>query len=95
MINDVDDVYEGICNVSRSVTDLELGFDRLFEFMAENPESKTTRRYIEYHILEMGDPRLPGGMPDFTYLIGKPFVAEYWVNEEDMNSFVEYNKRLV
>ncbi len=67
MINDdVYDVYEGICNVSRGVTDFELGFDALFGFMAENPESKTTRRYIEYHILEMGDPRLPDGRPFFA-----------------------------
>jgi hypothetical protein len=88
------EVYEGICNVSRGVTDFELGFDALFEFMAENPESKTTRRYIEYHI-EKGDPRLDDGSPDFSYLTGRRFVAEEWVHEEDMNSFGEYNKRLV
>jgi len=89
------EVYEGICNVSRGVTDFERGFDELFEFMAVNPDSKTTRQFIDYHIREMGDSRLPGGMPDFGYLIGRHFVVYEWVHKEDMHAFHEYNKRLV
>jgi len=94
MINDdVYDVYEGICCVARSdSTDLNIGFDVLFQFMKENPDSKTTRQFIEYHIIDMGDPRLPDGRPCFAYLIAKPFVAEYWVDEEDMDAFHEYIK---
>jgi len=40
----------------------------------------------------MGDPRLPDGRPFFAYLIGKPFVAEEWVDKEDMHAFHEYIK---
>ncbi len=94
MINDdVYDVYEGICNVAKSdSTDFNIGFDVLFQFMKENPDSKTTEEFIEYQILEMGDPRLPDGRPFFAYLIGKPFVAEDWVHKEDMHAFHEYIK---
>jgi len=53
MINDdVYDVYEGICSVAKSdSTDFNIGFDVLFQFMKENPDSKTTEEFIEYHIL--------------------------------------------
>lgn len=81
------EIYEGIYIVSSGLTDFEAGFDQLFEFMAANPDSKTTRQFIDYHILEMGDPRLPGGMPHFGYLIGRHFVVYEWVHKEDRQAF--------
>lgn len=85
------DIYEGICTVARSdSTDFELGFDRLFEFMCDHPGSATTKEFMEYHISEMGDPRLADGRPEFTYLIGKHFTVEDWVSQEDVDVFHKY-----
>ncbi len=86
----INDIYEAICSVSLRSTDFYVGFDILFQFMAENPTRETTKDFIQYHIEEMGDPRLPDGRPQFTYLIGKPFVPEDWVSEGDMYAFHEY-----
>ena len=89
----MNDVYEGICNVAKSDTDFDVGFDRLFQFMCDHPESATTKEFIEYHISEMGDPRLPDGRPEFTYLIGKHLSVDDWVSQEDMYAFHEYVNR--
>lgn len=84
-------VLEGIAKIARDGnTDFESGFDRLFEFMAENPERQTTKNFISFHIVEMNSPVLEDGTPDFTYLVGEKFVAEDWVNEDDMEAFQEY-----
>jgi len=88
----INDVYEGICKVARRCTDFYSGYDVLFAFMCDHPEARTAKEFMEYHISEMGDPRLPDGMPFFAYLIGKPFVAENWVHKEDMHAFHEYIK---
>lgn len=82
-------VLKGIMKVAQEVTDFESGFDRLFDFMAENPESRTTKNFISYHIDEMNFPVTKNGEPDFTYLIGKEFIAEHWVDEDDMKAYVE------
>ena len=82
-------VLEGIMKVARGNTDFESGFDRLFGFMAENPKSSTTRDFISFHILEMNSPATESG-PDFTYLIGKDFIPNHWVNEEDLDKFQEF-----
>ena len=87
------EVYEAICDVAKSNTDFDIGFDHLFGFMAENPSSDTTKGFIEYHLEEMHAPTTPDGKPEFTYLIGKDFVAEHWVSEEDMATFNEYLKK--
>jgi len=84
------EIYEEICMVSCGVTDFEAGFDRLFEFMAENPDSETTKGFIEYHIDVMQAPKTDDGRPEFTYLIGKSFVPEEWVSGGDMYAFHEY-----
>jgi len=89
---EVNDVYKAICYVSKSNTDFDIGFDYLFEFMSKNPNSETTKRFIEYYIEEMHAPKTHDGRPEFTYLIGKDFVSEHWVSEEDMNEFKEYLK---
>ena len=88
----MNDVYEAICNVSKIDTDFDRGFDILFEWMCDHPYSTTTRKFVEYHI-EMGDPRLPDGRPEFTYLIGKRFIVDDWVSQEDMYAFHEYVNR--
>lgn len=86
-------VYEAICHVAKNNTDFEIGFDHLFGFMAENPISDTTKGFIEYYLEEMDAPTTLDGKPEFTYLIGKDFVAEHWVCEEDMAAFNEYLKK--
>lgn len=86
----INDVYEGICKVARSCTDFYSGYDVLFAFMCDHPESRSTKEFIDYHIIEKGAPRLPDGMPDFTYLIGKRFRAEDWVSQEDVEEFMKY-----
>lgn len=88
----INDVYEGICKVARSCTDFYSGYDVLFAFMCDHPEARTTKEFMEYHISERGDPRLPDGMPDFSYLIGKHFLVEDWVSQGDMHAFHEYIK---
>ena len=82
-------VFESIVKVARETTDFESGFDRLFGFMAENPESRTTKDFINYHIIEMNSPTIESG-PDFTYLIGKEFVAKHWINQDDTEKFQEF-----
>ena len=82
-------VLKGIMEVAQETTDFDIGFDRLFGFMAENPESRTTKDFINFHIIEMNSPATESG-PDFTCLIGKEFVAEHWVNEDDMEAFQAY-----
>ena len=77
-------VLEGIIKVAQGTTDFNIGFDNLFRFMAKNPGSATTRGFIEYHRIEINDPK------DFTYLIGKEFVPEHWINQEDMEKFQEF-----
>jgi len=84
-------VLKGIAKIAQhGNTDFESGFDRLFEFMAENPERQTTKNFISFHIFDMDSPMLEDGDPDFTYLIGRNFIAEEWVHEEDMKDFLEY-----
>ena len=82
-------VLEGIIKVAQETTDFDRGFDRLFGFMVENPESRTTRDFISFHIIEMNSPTTESG-PDFTYLIGKDFIPNHWVNEEDLDKFQEF-----
>jgi len=76
-----------IYQVANSNTDFESGFDCLFRFMAEFPESKTTKGFVDYHLTEKDDPRISSGDADFTYLIGKDFIVEHWVDEEDLDKF--------
>jgi len=83
-------VLKGIMKVAQEVTDFDSGFDRLFGFMAENPKSRTTKDFICFHIIEMNSPALDSGDPDFTYLVGKEFAAEHWINEDDMEAFQAY-----
>lgn len=83
-------VLKGIMKVAQETTDFESGFDRLFGFMAENPESRTTKDFISYHIIEMNSPATESGDPDFTYLIGKDFIAGHWVDEEDLDKFQKF-----
>jgi len=86
-------VLEGIAKIAQhGNTDFESGFDRLFEFMAENPESRTTKDFIAFHIVDMNSPTLEDGTPDFTYLVGEKFVAEDWVNKDDMEAFQAHVK---
>ena len=73
-----------ITQVANSDTNFEKGFDVLFRFMAKNPESETTQRFIDYHILEKNNPKTPKGEADFTYLIGKRFDPDEWVADEDV-----------
>lgn len=86
-------VLKGIMEVAQEVTDFDIGFDRLFGFMAENPESSTTKDFISFHIIDMNSPSLESGDPDFTYLIGKEFIAEHWVATEDLEAFQAYCKK--
>jgi hypothetical protein len=58
--------------------------------MAENPESKTTKLFLEYHEIEMDSPVTGSGKPCFTYLIGERFIPEDWVAEEDLAIFQAY-----
>jgi len=85
----INDVYEAICQVSKSVTDFEGGFDVLFEFMCEHPGSATTREFIRFHRQVMGDPSLEDGRPEFTYLIGRKFDI-VWVHKEDLWPFIQF-----
>ena len=89
-LKEVKEVYEAICELANRNTDFEIGFDHLFEFMAENPGSETTKGFIEYHVYVMQAPKTHDGRPEFTYLIGKHFDVEDWVDKEDMNAFFEY-----
>ena len=57
--------------------------------MSENPESKTTKDFIEYHKIEKNNPQTLSGEPDFTYLIGKKFILENWVKSEDIPTFLK------
>ena len=86
------DIYGAICSVCGGNTDFDVGFDVLFEFMCDHPEAITTKNFIEYHIYEMGDPRLADGRPEFTYLIGKHFIVDDWVSEEERYAFIEFAK---
>ena len=86
-------LLKGIMKVAQETTDFDRGFDRLFEFMAENPESRTTGDFISYHIIEMNSPATESG-PDFTYLIGKDFIPNHWVNKDDMDKFQEFCRDL-
>ena len=90
--NEKDYLLNQISEVANSNTDFESGFDCLFKFMAENPQSETTERFIEYHIIEMNSPSTESG-PDFTYLIGKDFIPKHWVAKQDLFNFllVKYN----
>jgi hypothetical protein len=83
-------VLKGITKVAQETTDFDIGFDNLFQFMVKNPDSATTRGFIEYHRVEMNDPKTPKGDADFTYLIGKEFIAEHWINQDDMEKFQEF-----
>jgi len=83
-------LLEQIRQVANGQTDFDIGFDNLFRFMAKNPDSATTRGFIEYHRVEMNDPKTPKGDADFTYLIGKDFIAEHWVDEEDLDKFQKF-----
>lgn len=83
-------VFESIVKIAQGNTDFDIGFDNLFRFMAKNPDSATTRGFIEYHRVEMNDPKTPKGDADFTYLIGKEFIAEHWVAAEDLDKFQEF-----
>ena len=83
----INDVCEAICSVCGGNTDFDVGFDVLFGFMCDRPYSTTTRSFVEYHIYEMGDPRLADGSPEFTYLIGKHFIVDDWVSQEDVDVF--------
>ena len=83
-------VLKGIMKVAQETTDFESGFDRLFGFMAENPESRTTKDFISFHIIEMNSPSIESGEPEFTYLIGKDFIADHWVDEEDFDKFQKF-----
>src|SRR5690606_24842981 len=78
-------LLEQIRQVANDQTDFDIGFNNLFRFMAKNPDSATTRGFIEYHRVEMNDPKTPKGDADFTYLIGKEFIAEHWVAAEDLD----------
>ena len=75
-----------IIQVANSQTDFEIGFDHLFRFMSENPDSSTTVGFIEYHMTDRSNPKT-GDDADFTYLIGNRFTPEDWVDEEDMEDF--------
>ena len=90
MGNRMEDVYEGICQVSKMNTDFDVGFDVLFEFMCEHPGCRTTREFIRFHRQVMGDPSLEDGRPEFTYLIGRKFDIEFWVHEEDIDAFMQF-----
>ena len=90
MIKMINDVYEAICSVCGGNTDFDVGFDVLFEFMCEHPGSATTKEFIKFHTEVMGDPRLPDGRPEFTYLIGRKFDIEYWVHEKDICAFIQF-----
>ena len=81
-------VFEKITRVARGNTDFEIGFDNLFGFMTEKPDSQTTKNFIDYHIAEQNFPS------DFTYLIGKEFVAEDWISIEDMPAFKAYVEKV-
>lgn len=83
-------MYETIVAVSKENTDFDLGFDHLFRFMAEWPESHTTKGFINYHVDEMNSPTTNDGEPEFTYLVGREFVLEQWVSEEDIEAFQEW-----
>ena len=83
-------VLENIMKVAQENTDFDIGFDNLFRFMAKNPDSATTLGFIEYHRVEMNDPKTPKGDADFTYLIGKEFITEHWVTAEDLDKFQEF-----
>jgi len=84
------DIYGAICSVCGGNTDFDVGFDVLFEFMCDHPEAITTKNFIEYHIYEMGDPRLADGSPEFTYLIGRHWSVDDWVSQEDVDVFQKY-----
>ena len=90
MIKMINDVCEAICSVCGGNTDFDVGFDVLFEFMCDHPEAITTKNFIEYHIYEMGDPRLADGSPEFTYLIGRHWSVDDWVSQEDVDVFQKY-----
>lgn len=95
-MNDVyNEVYEGICSVAKSGTDFEVGFESLFDFMCDHPEATSTKEFIEYHISEMGDPRLPDGRPCFAYLIGRHFSVANWVSQEDVDQFNKYYRDIL
>lgn len=86
-------VFEGIMKVAQETTDFDIEFDWLFGFMAENPESQTTKDFIDFHINEMNSPVLENGEPEFTYLIGKEFIIKHWINIEDMPAYKAYIKK--
>ncbi len=83
-------VLKGIMKAAQETTDFESGFDCLFGFMAENPESRTTKNFINFHIIEMNSPAIENGEPEFTYLIGKDFIADHWVDKEDFDKFQKF-----
>jgi hypothetical protein len=83
-------VLESIMKVAQENTDFDIGFDNLFRFMAKNPDSATTRGFIEYHRVEMNDPKTPKGDADFTYLIGMGSIDENWVAAEDLDKFQKF-----
>ena len=86
-------IYDCIVKVAGKNTDFQIGFDHLFGFMAENPESETTIDFIDFHEREYDDPVLKNGEADFTYLISQEFFPEDWVNKKDMPAFRKYVHR--
>lgn len=70
-------------------SDLDLGFDIFLEFMVNNPESETSKSFVEYHE-ECNSPVCSDGVtPCFTYLIGKEFLVSDWVADEDIPKFLD------
>lgn len=81
------DVIAAIIEGQNLPSDLPIEFDRLLDFIANNPDSETADAYAEWHLELHADSVSFDGKPSFTYLIGRDFRLIDWVAEEDQDMF--------
>src|SRR5690554_4210917 len=84
--------FTTVKEISRKNTDFREGFDRLFQFIAENPDSLTASLFFDYWV-ESGEPLTAEGKPCLTYLIGRNFHFHEWVSGEDLTAFLNFTKK--
>jgi len=82
-------IRDQIAQVANGQTDFAIGFDKLFQFMSDNPDSETTQDFVSYHYGDCNDPKTQEGQASFIYLIGKDFVPGDWIAESDMLEFAK------
>lgn len=85
------DCLEGI--IHRACYDLDEGFIKLFKFIVKYPNSITAANFIYGHFQAVMEPKNELGEPSFSYLEGEKFNLVEWVDESEMEQFLEFIKK--